>query len=103
MENYFEAQNSDRFYHHQISPTGLLYGSKSILAKDLAGEIENKFIDNLLNNEIGSRRFAWIFIDHLEFNYKEEIANGEFNFSLPKGSYATILLNLIANREIKDN
>lgn len=100
-----DIQNNIRFYNHQISPTGLLYGAKSILAKGLAGQIESEFVDNLLNREIGSRRFAWIFIDHLEFDYKEEIANGEFNFSLPKGSYATILLNLIANREleIKDN
>ena len=95
-----DTQNHIRFYNHQISPTGLLYGAKSVLAKDLAGQIESKFIDDLLQNELGSRRFAWIFIDHLEFKYKEEIANGEFNFSLPKGSYATILLNLIANREI---
>lgn len=95
-----DAQNNIRFYNHQISPTGLLYGAKSVLAKDLAGQIESEFIDDLLQNELGSRRFAWIFIDHLEFKYKEEIANGEFNFSLPKGSYATILLNLIANREI---
>ncbi len=94
------VDNSMRFYNKQIVPTGLLYGIKSILAKDIAGDIENNFIDNLLVNELGSRRLAWIFLDHLEFTYKEEIANGEFNFSLPKGSYATILLNLIANREI---
>ena len=96
-----DSQNHMRFYNHQISPTGLLYGKKSILSKNLAGEIEKDFIDHLLDCEIGARRFAWILINHLEFNYKEEIANGEFNFSLPKGSYATILLNLIANRELE--
>lgn len=95
-----DTGNNARFYNHQISPTGLLYGSKSLLARDLAGQIESEFLDDLLSNEVGSRRFAWIFIDHLEFTYKEEIANGELNFSLPKGSYATILLSLIANREI---
>lgn len=94
------VDNDIRFYNHQIAPTGLLYGAKSVLAKDLAGQIENDFIDDLLKNEIGSRRFAWIFIGHLEFIYKDDIANGEFNFSLPKGSYATILLNLIANRDV---
>ena len=93
--------NCARFYSRQISPTGLLYGAKSILARDLAGKIESEFVDNLLKSQIGSRRFAWIFIPHLTFIYKEESAHGELHFSLPKGSYATILLNLIANREIE--
>lgn len=92
-----------RFYNKQIVPTGLLFGNKSLLAKDLALEFEGKFIDESLKNQIGHRRNAWIFLENLEFIYKEDIANGELNFSLPKGSYATILLEVLANRHIEDN
>lgn len=97
-----DEDNSFRFYHHNIAPTGLLYGSKSVLAKDLAFKIECDFIDKLLDSQLGQRRFAWIFLENLEFIYKEDIANGELNFVLPKGSYATILLELLANRPIKE-
>ncbi|MDE6885551.1 MAG: tRNA pseudouridine(13) synthase TruD [Helicobacteraceae bacterium] len=91
---------SERFFNHQIAPTGLLYGKKAIIAKSLALEFESNSINDLLKNELGSRRFAWVFVENLEFIYKEDIANGELNFALPKGSYATILLNTLANKNI---
>lgn len=92
--------NAKRFYEHTIAPTGLLYGSKALLAKDLALEFEKDSINDLLRVELGSRRFAWVFVKDLEFIYKEHIAHGELNFVLPSGSYATILLEILANRSI---
>ncbi|RAX54242.1 tRNA pseudouridine(13) synthase TruD [Helicobacter sp. 16-1353] len=102
IEDSINEDSAIRFYNHKIAPTGLLYGSKSVLSKDLAFKIECNFIDKLLDGELGQRRFAWIFLENLEFIYKEDIANGELNFALPKGSYATILLELLANRPIKE-
>ena len=40
-------------------------------------------------NEDGARRFAWIFPEELESNYKEDKNWIELQFYLPKGSYAT--------------
>lgn len=90
---------ASRFCNHLIAPTGLLYGNKILKARDLALEIEAEFIDEALKSEIGDRRFAWVFIEDLEFRYKQEIANGEFNFYLPKGSYASTFLEILSNRE----
>jgi len=36
-----------------------------------------------------ARRFAWIFPEELESNYKEDKNWMELQFYLPKGSYAT--------------
>ncbi|RDU64833.1 tRNA pseudouridine(13) synthase TruD [Helicobacter sp. MIT 14-3879] len=87
----------ERFNLRELVPTGLLCGSKTIKSNNLAAFFENKFIDNLLDKELGDRRFAWVFVENLKFRYKKEIANGEFNFTLPKGSYATIFLNILSN------
>lgn len=95
--------NAERFYNHTIAPTGLLCGKKALKARDLAGDFERIAMDELLFGEVGARRFAWVFVENLEFNYKEKIANGELNFTLPKGSYATILLEILANRTIGEN
>lgn len=73
-------------------PTGLLPGKKIKLADGLAREIEQKY-DVPLKLTDGSRRFAWIFPENLESNYKEEPAHMELNFYLPKGSYATTLID----------
>ncbi len=89
-----------RFYNHQIAPTGLLYGTKVKIATNIALEFEQDFIDTLLDNQIGHRRFAWVFVENLKFTYKKDIANGELNFALPKGSYATILLEILLNKEL---
>lgn len=100
--NEDSKDSSLRFYNKKISPTGLLYGSNVLLSKNKAYDFESKYLDSLLNKTNGGRRFAWIFLDHLEFIYKEDIANGEFNFTLPKGSYATILIDTLTNNPIKN-
>ena len=39
--------------------------------------------------EDGARRFAFIFPENIQSNYKEDKNHMELNFYLPKGSYAT--------------
>lgn len=79
---------SDKFLARDRVPTGLLCGSRVKKSIDLAYEIEKEF-DEKVQQEDGARRFAWIFPEDLESNYKEEKNWMEIQFYLPKGSYAT--------------
>ena len=107
MEHYpkgklfeFEATEHDftRFNERDISVTGLLCGKKVRVAEGLAGEIEKEFDDEI--NADGARRFAWIYPTDIEGRFNPIEAQYELNFSLPKGSYATVLLEEIAKRKI---
>jgi tRNA pseudouridine13 synthase len=92
-------EDVERFETRNISPTGLLCGQKSTKATSLAHLIEKEFDDEI--NIDGSRRYAWIFPEDVEGQYKENEAWFEFHFTLPKGSYATVLIEEIAKREIR--
>ena len=89
--------SAERFINRQIAPTGLLQGKKMMRATQSAGIFETEFCDSLLENQIGDRRVAWVFPQDLEFAYKKETAQCEFRFALPKGSYATIFLEILSN------
>ena len=93
---YLENDESDRFLKKEITPTGLLPGKKAMRAKDMAGEIEKEF-DELLIPANGDRRIAWIFPEIVEKNYNKDKAWFEFSFILPKGSYATVLVEILKN------
>jgi len=75
-------------------PTGLLPGKKPKLAIDIARTFEQMFDDNIKIVD-GTRRYAWIFPTDMQSNYKEEQNHMELNFFLPKGSYATVLIDQI--------
>ena len=92
-----DERSAEQFLSHQIAPTGLLQGKKMMRATQSAGIFESEFYDSLLENQIGDRRVAWVFLQDLEFIYKKETAQGEFRFTLPKGSYATIFLEILSN------
>lgn len=94
---FANEDSANLFFLHNITPMGILYGGKILKAKDMAFDFERQFYDNLLEKEIGDRRPAWIFVENLQFNYKKEIAQGEFYFTLPKGSYGTIFLEILSN------
>lgn len=96
-----DIEDVKRFHDHEVSPTGLLCGKKAWLAKDEAGVIEKNFNQNILAN--GARRYAWIFPQEVEGIYKENDAWFELHFTLPKGSYATVLLEEIAKRKLGEN
>ena len=107
MEHYpygklfeFEEDEKDllRFDAREISVTGLLCGKKVKMATALAGEIEKDFDDTI--NADGARRFAWVYPTEIEGRFNQVEAQYEMNFTLPKGSYATVLIEEIAKRKI---
>ncbi len=107
MEHYpkgklfeFEETEHDftRFNERDISVTGLLCGTKVRVAQGQAGEIEKEFDDEI--NADGARRFAWIYPTDIEGRFNPVEAQYELNFTLPKGCYATVLLEEIAKRKI---
>ena len=109
MEHYphgrlfdFDGQDDDlnRFYDRAISPTGLLCGKKVKLSSNVAGVIEKDYDDEI--NADGARRYAWVFPEGIEGRFKQEEAQYELNFTLPKGSYATVLVEELAKRKIND-
>jgi len=84
-----------RFLEHAITIAGWLVGGKNIRAEYEAGEIEQvqfKESEPFLDKINGSRRFAWSFAEEVEGVYKEDEAWFEIHFSLPKGSYATVII-----------
>lgn len=96
-----DLQNaSSRFLDRSIAPCGVLYGKKITLPSHLAWDFQKDFCDSQIQ-EMGGYRFAWIFPEDLRYSYIEEKAHLELSFFLPKGSYATTLLEALGNQEIK--
>ncbi|MCW8895086.1 tRNA pseudouridine(13) synthase TruD [Sulfurimonas sp.] len=109
MEHYphgrlfdFDGKEDDckRFNDRDISPTGLLCGKKVKQSSGSARLIEKDFDDEI--NADGARRYAWVFPEEVEGRFKPIEAQYELNFSLPKGSYATVLIEELAKRKIND-
>ena len=94
------VEESKRFAARDISPTGLLPGGKAKQATGLAWEIEKDFLADIPAQ--GSRRYAWVWPEEVEGIYKEKEWHYELHFTLPKGAYATVLLEMLANRPIKE-
>ncbi len=108
MEHYpygrlfdYEEDDNDlqRFNNRDISVTGLLCGKKVKRATGLAGIIEKDYDDEIIVD--GARRYAWVYPTDIEGRFKEVEAHYEMNFTLPKGSYATVLIEEIAKRNIR--
>ena len=100
---YVEEENgseqAERFLKKDITPTGIISGKKVKFAEKSAWTLEEKYAPKI---ELwGDRRFAWIFPDIELFEYKEEKAQVEITFTLPKGSYATVLIEEIAKKKIR--
>lgn len=99
----FYAEDADeeakRFFLKNTVPTGLLSGKKTKKAIDDALIFEKEF--DTIDSLDGDRRFAWIFPENFQCTYKENEAWFEIGFFLPKGSYATNVIQEIAKREIK--
>ena len=81
---------AEKFSLKDRVPTGLLTGSKTKEAEGLALEFEREFVEKIFAN--GTRRFAWIFPEDISGKYRDEENWYELSFTLPKGSYATVLL-----------
>ena len=95
-------EESERFMQKEITLTGVLPGKKAVRAEGLAAEIEKNFFgecEEYLDKMQGGRRFAWIWPQNIKSVYKEENAWFEFSFDLPKGSYATVLLEELTHKK----
>jgi tRNA pseudouridine13 synthase len=95
-----DAEDLKRFNERNISPTGLLCGNKVRLATQNARGIEKEYDDTI--NADGARRYAWVFPTEIEGRFDKQEAQYEMNFTLPKGSYATVLIEEIAKRKINE-
>jgi tRNA pseudouridine13 synthase len=87
------AKEAERFETKDIAPTGLISGSKTKRATEVAKLFEEAFDEEMKLN--GARRYAWIQVTEIEKNYIEERAHYELSFTLPKGSYATNVLDVL--------
>ncbi|WP_456393480.1 tRNA pseudouridine(13) synthase TruD [Nitratifractor sp.] len=94
----FSAENlpaeAEKFAAKDRSPTGLLPGRKVKRALAPARTIEAEYDDEAIR-ETGSRRYAWVFPSEIHGRYVLEKAHYELSFSLPKGSYATVLVAML--------
>ena len=81
---------SQKFFEKDRVPTGLLCGKRVKKSEGLAYGIEKDF--EVQMSEDGARRFAFVFPENLQSNYKEDKNHMELSFYLPKGSYATELI-----------
>ena len=88
------------FEDGKILPTGLLCGRGVYRARGEARKIEEKYDDEFLY-EKGLRRPAIIFPKDIEMSYHKDYNIFSIAFTLPKGSYATVFLENIANRNFK--
>ncbi len=86
-------EEAQKFEQRDRVPTGLLSGKRVKQSQSFAYEIEKEYIKTI--NEDGARRFAWVFPSDIESNYKDDKNWMEISFYLPKGSYATVLVDEI--------
>ncbi len=86
-------EEAKRFESKDIAPSGLLPGKKTVKAKNTAALIEAPFDEEI--NLDGTRRYAWIQVNEISSNYVEEKAHYELGFALPKGCYATNVLDVL--------
>ncbi|QKF72411.1 tRNA pseudouridine 13 synthase [Aliarcobacter faecis] len=85
------------FKEQLITPTGLLPGRDVFKARDAALKIEQRYDDSAIN-EKGYRREAVVFPKNIVCKYDMENKKCSLDFVLPKGSYATVLIEFLANR-----
>jgi len=88
------------FSEKDRAPTGLLIGKKVKKSEDIAHTVEKEF--DAMCKEDGTRRYAFVFPEDIETEYREDKAWYELHFTLPKGSYATVLIEELAKREIRE-
>ncbi|MBD3809098.1 MAG: tRNA pseudouridine(13) synthase TruD [Sulfuricurvum sp.] len=98
--HYESGDEVERFNRRDISVSGLLSGKRATRATGWAESVEREY-DTITSGIDGARRYGWIFPEEIEGEYKEQEAWFELHFTLPKGCYATVLIEEIAKREIQ--
>ncbi len=99
--NKIQSLVGDIFLNNdKVTITGLLPGRKVMRATGEAREIEKLYDDEFVHAK-GFRREAWIKVDDLKNKYDEKEEKLILSFTLPKGSYATVLIENIASMNFK--
>ncbi len=88
------------FLAELIVPTGLLSGRNVFRAKGQAKEIEKDYDDTYIV-EKGLRRQALVYPKDIFVKYNKKDKKCKLRFTLPKGSYATVLIENIANKNLR--
>ena len=88
------------FLQKEIVPSGLLPGRKVFRSLNSAREIEERF-DDIYIQEKGYRRDALVYPSNIKTKYNKEKKLLAISFFLPKSSYATVLIENIANKNFK--
>lgn len=85
------------FADKKIVPTGLLPGRDVFRSVGEAYEIEQKYDDSFIQ-EKGYRRDVMVFPRNITCKYDNSKKICSLDFVLPKGSYATVFVEFLANR-----
>jgi|LGOV01.1.fsa_nt_gb tRNA pseudouridine13 synthase len=88
------------YKERKLQPTGMLVGKKAWRSRGVAGAIEARHDDDEVAMA-GERRVAWIYPKEIKSTYIKKESIYELSFALPKGAYATILLENLANRDVE--
>ncbi|WP_107696339.1 tRNA pseudouridine(13) synthase TruD [Campylobacter concisus] len=92
-----------RFDARDITSCGLIVGAKAYEAQGVARMVEDQIFTQANEYKAkmtGSRRFAWCYLEDASYKYNEEKAHFTINFTLQKGSYATVVLEEILHKNI---
>ena len=92
-----------RFDARDITSCGLIAGAKAYEAQGAARAVEDQVFaqaNEYKAKMTGSRRFAWCYLEDTSYKYNEEKAHFTINFTLQKGSYATVVLEEILHKNI---
>ena len=95
IKKYTRSFNSKLFH-----VTGVLFGSSVRLSNSIAGRIEREFIDYSFDALRGARRDAWIWPKNNKIEYNKIDNEATLYFTLPPGSYATVLIEELLNSRI---
>jgi len=99
--NKLEILEGDLFFDKERKiVTGLLPGRKVKRSSLEAREVEIQFDDEFVQAK-GYRRAAWIKPSNIKNKYDKEKSELVLEFDLPKGSYATVVIENIANTNFK--
>ncbi len=90
------------FLEKRVSPTGLLPGRDVYRARAEAAAIEKRYDDEFLPYK-GHRRAAIIWPEEFSLKLYAKEKRAHVSFFLPKGAYATVLLEALKGEEISAN
>jgi len=87
------------FLAHKVTPTGLLPGRGAFRARSEARAIEKEFDDEYLPYK-GYRRAAIVWPEDFSLKLFAKEGRAHIRFSLPKGAYATSLIEALKGSEL---